>query len=68
MPERNAVNSERGDKFGKLNFAAIRNAGASRFTVTNTATGEVLTSAEPGARVQPSTTVVRTPGSRLVTV
>ncbi len=49
MPERNAVNSERGDKFGKLNFAAIRNAGASRFTVTNTATGEVLTSAEPGA-------------------
>ena len=49
MPERNAVNSERGDKFGKWTFSAIRNAGASRFTVTNVETGEILASAEPGA-------------------
>lgn len=48
MPERNAVNSERGDKFGKWTFSAIRNAGASRFTVTNVETGEILASAEPG--------------------
>ncbi len=49
MPERNAVNSERGDKFGKWTFLAIRNAGASRFTVTNAENGRDFTSAQPGA-------------------
>lgn len=37
MPERNAINSENGDKIGKVTFTAVRNAGASRFTVTDEA-------------------------------
>ena len=49
MPERNAINSERGDKISQASFAAIRNAGASRFTVTNLTTDEVLAEAFPGA-------------------
>ena len=49
MPERNAINSERGDKISQASFAAIRNAGASRFTVTNLTTNEVLAEAFPGA-------------------
>ncbi len=42
MPERNAINSENGDRISKLKIAVIRNAADSRFTVTNTQTGEVL--------------------------
>lgn len=34
MPERNAINGERGDQISIWNFALIRNAAASRFTVT----------------------------------
>ena len=49
MPERNAINSERGDKISQASFAAIRNVGASRFTVTNLTTDEVLAEAFPGA-------------------
>ena len=49
MPERNAINSERGDKISQASFAAIRNTGASRFTVTNLTTNEVLAEAFPGA-------------------
>ena len=49
MPERNAINSERGDKISQASFAAIRNTGASRFTVTNLTTDEVLAEAFPGA-------------------
>lgn len=35
MPERNAINGENGDKIGKVTFTAVRNAGASRFTITD---------------------------------
>lgn len=35
MPERNAINGENGDKISKITFTPIRNAGASRFTVTD---------------------------------
>ena len=34
MPERNAINGENGDQISTWNFALIRNAAASRFTVT----------------------------------
>ena len=35
MPERNAINGENGDQISSWNFALIRNAAASRFTVTH---------------------------------
>lgn len=49
MPERNAINAERGDSLSKLNFAAIRNAAVSRFIVSNDSSGETLAEAYPGA-------------------
>ena len=48
MPERNAINSKNGDMFGQWNFTAIRNAAASRLSITNTSTGEVLAHSTPG--------------------
>ena len=42
LPERNAINVARGDYFYAWQFAAIRNAGASRFTAMNTTTGQKL--------------------------
>lgn len=42
LPERNAINSLNGDKIAKVYYSLIRNAGASRFTITNTDTGEVV--------------------------
>lgn len=49
MPERNALNSENGDVIAKVYFSAIRNAAASRFTVTNVDTGELLREQKAGA-------------------
>ena len=49
MPERNAINSVNGDKISGASFVAIRNAAASRFRVTNVATGQTLAEAFPGA-------------------
>ena len=40
MPERNAINGENGDQISSWNFALIRNAAASRFTVTHA--GEII--------------------------
>ena len=48
-PERNAINSENGDKISKVQFTAIRNAAASRFTVVNETTGETVVESFPGA-------------------
>ena len=48
MPERNAINLERGDYFRGWDFGLIRNAGAHRSTVTNTTTGQVLFCEEGG--------------------
>ncbi|MCI6730697.1 MAG: S-layer homology domain-containing protein, partial [Clostridiales bacterium] len=48
MPERNAINSENGDRITKLKTVVIRNAAASRFTVTDTGSGEVLKSVDMG--------------------
>ncbi len=48
MPERNAINGENGDKIGKITFTPIRNAGASRFTVTDEA-GNYIVNNELGA-------------------
>lgn len=47
MPERNAINGENGDRIGKITFTPIRNAGASRFTVTDEA-GNYLVNEELG--------------------
>lgn len=41
-PERNAFNHKNGDKINSFQFNPIRNVYASRMTVTNTASGEVL--------------------------
>ncbi len=49
MPERNAINSVNGDAVSKVQFAAIRNAAASRFTAKNVTTGEELVEVLPGA-------------------
>ena len=49
MPERNAINLERGDYFRGWDFGLIRNAGAHRAVVTNTTTGEELYYEEGGA-------------------
>ena len=40
MPERNAINSQRGDKITVWNYTVIRNAMASRVAVDNLTTGE----------------------------
>jgi len=48
MPERNAINLERGDYFRGWDFGLIRNAGAHRAVVTNTTTGEELFYEEGG--------------------
>lgn len=42
LPERNAINLERGDCFAVWQYAPIRNAAAARFTAVNTTTGEAL--------------------------
>ena len=42
IPERNAINTARGDYFYQWSFAPIRGAAASRVTVENTTTGEIL--------------------------
>ena len=42
IPERNAINVERGDRFYEWSYAPIRNSVASRFTVTDGETGELL--------------------------
>ena len=49
MPERNAINLERGDYFRGFDFGLIRNAGAHRAVITNTTTGEELFYEEGGA-------------------
>ena len=41
IPERNAINTERGDYFYQWAYAPIRNAEATRFQAMNTTTGEV---------------------------
>ena len=49
MPERNAINGVNGDQISHVNFAAIRNASASRLQVRNLSKGgEVLAEAFPG--------------------
>ena len=48
MPERNAINLERGDYFPAWQFSPIRNAAASWFTAVNETTGEVLASMPAG--------------------
>ncbi len=48
IPERNAINTARGDYFYQWSFAPIRGAAASRVTVENTTTGEVLLDYEGG--------------------
>ncbi len=48
-PERNAINGVNGDTISLVGFASIRNAAASRFSVTNLGTGEVLQEALTGA-------------------
>ena len=47
MPERNAVNSIRGDKFDVWNCAPIRNAANSRYRITD-GNGNVLAGEEAG--------------------
>lgn len=49
MPERNAINSQNGDQIAKVQFTAIRNAAASRYTAVNNTTGEMLDSSNLGA-------------------
>lgn len=48
QPERNAINSTRGDTISVVGFTAIRNAAASRFSITDLGTGEVLQEALTG--------------------
>ena len=48
MPERNAINLQRGDYFRGWDFGLIRNAGAHRAVITNTTTGEELFYEEGG--------------------
>ena len=48
-PERNAINSTQGNTISMVGFAAIRNAAASRFCVTNLETGKILQEAQMGA-------------------
>ena len=42
LPERNAINVQRGDRFYEWSYAPIRNSVASRFTVTDGETGELI--------------------------
>ncbi len=49
MPERNAINSSGEDALAKIHFSLIRNAAATRITVSNMDTGEILTQKLPGA-------------------
>ena len=49
IPERNAINTERGDYFYQWSYAPVRTAAASRFTAMNTTTGEVWMDQEGGA-------------------
>lgn len=48
LEERNALNSQNGDQLYNWNFALIRNASASRLTITDAATGKVYKSQELG--------------------
>ena len=48
MPERNAINGTNGDRIGVVQFTAIRNAAASRFSAVNKTTGEVYGESELG--------------------
>ncbi len=49
IPERNAINTERGDCFYQWSYAPIRTAEASRFLAMNTTTGEVWEDREGGS-------------------
>ena len=49
IPQRNAINVQRGDTFYQWSFAPIRGAAASRVTVTNETTGQVLLDSIGGA-------------------
>lgn len=49
IPERNAINTARGDYFYQWSFAPIRSAAASHFYAENTTTGEELANREGGA-------------------
>ena len=48
-PERNAINSVNGDNVSKVQFAAIRNAAAARFTAENVTKGKNLQNSVSGA-------------------
>ena len=48
IPERNAINTDRGDSFYQWAYAPIRTAEASRFQAMNTTTGEVWADREYG--------------------
>ena len=48
LPQRNAINTARGDFFYQWSFAPIRSAAATRFTAVNTTTGESLAYSEGG--------------------
>lgn len=49
IPERNAINTQRGDYFYQWSYAPVRSASALRFSAVNTTTGETLASGEGGA-------------------
>lgn len=49
IPERNAINTQRGDYFYQWSFAPVRNAAATRFRAVNTTTGEELANVEGGS-------------------
>lgn len=49
MPERNAINTERGDSFQGWDVSIIRNAANSRFSVMDLETGEAMFDKEMGA-------------------
>lgn len=49
-PERNALNSENGDAIAKWYYTAIRNAAASRLTITDVETGAVYKEVAAGAK------------------
>ena len=48
LPQRNAINTARGDFFYQWSFAPIRSAAATRFTAVNTTTGASLAYSEGG--------------------
>lgn len=49
IPERNAINTARGDYFYQWSFAPVRSAAASHFYAENTTTGQVLANCDGGA-------------------